>query len=206
MKKNNDNSKLFRTLLIHPVMIGVYFVLLALLISKAQESETLRQSRKQKTEQINNLDAQIQQKFQSVDSLHNTVDARTMDSLMRHLDYRAVVQNRPRIDSLRRANDCLINLAYTAARKRSQISVARRNESVFKDFFDVPAVKNANWQYYLNKKEIQKLTKREQAVDNLPHDVRAHFDSVANAQARQHLMQIDSLLKQKDSLISDKSR
>lgn len=187
-------------------MIGVYFVLLALLIAKTQESGTLRHSRKQKTEQINNLDAQIQQKFQSVDSLHNTVDAHTMDSLMRHLDYRAVVQNRPRIDSLRRANDSLINLAYTAARKRSQISVVHRNESVFKDFFDVPAVKNANWQYYLNKKEIQKLTKREQAVADLPHDVRAHFDSVSNAQARQHLEQIDSLLKHKDSLISGKSR
>ena len=206
MKKNSDNSKLFRTLLIHPVMIGVYFVLLAMLIAKTQESAALRQNNKQKTEQINHLDAQIQQGFKSVDSLHNTINARTTDSLMRHLDYRAVVQNRPRIDSLRRANDSLINLAYTAARKRSQFSVARRNESVFRDFFDVPAVKNANWQYYLNKKEIQKLTKREQAVAHLPHDVRSYFDSVANVQARQKVGQIDSWLKQKDSLISGKSR
>ncbi len=206
MKKKNNNSELFRTLLIHPVMIGVYFVLLALLIAKSQESAATRQDNKQKTEQINILDAQIQHGFRSVDSLRNTVDARTRDSLMKHLDYRLVVQDKPRIDSLRSANDSLLNLAYVAAKKRSQISVARRNESVFRDFFDVPAVKNANWRYYLNKKEIQKWTKREQAVADLPHDVRAHFDSVANAQVRQKLAQIDSLLKQKDNLISRKSR
>ncbi len=202
MKKQDNFWKIHLT----PTVVGALIVLLALYIvlDKVHIKQQNLHQEKQKTEQIKNLDAQIQHRFQSVDSLRNVVNAHVTDSLMRHPEYKFVVDNQSATDSLRTTNQEMLNRAYNAARKHAIFDIVRQDESVFNNFAYIPAVNNIKWRYYTNKNKIRDFDKRKQATEHLPRLVRAHFDSVANSQIYKLQLELDSLLNQKNQALKSR--
>lgn len=201
-----DKKQQFKQFLAGMGEIGV-FVMLMIAVSYAivKYGENARQQ-SEHAKQIKQTNEKIVAAHAKIDSIRHTMPQQITDSLMHHPEYRYIIENQKRIDSLGHANDSLLNLAYSAAKKKSVIRIVRKNESVFYDFFHIPAVKNANWQYYVNKKEIQAFNKRKKAIDALPQMVNVHFTNQANMQISNIQRKIDSLLMQKDTLLNQKTK
>lgn len=198
MKKNNDN---FWKLHVPFIMTGGIALVLALVMAMAYDTKKIKGAERAQNTKVANIDSQIKSANAKIDSLYNISDSLIADSLARHPEYQWVIQNKGPVDSLRGVNQELLSQAYDAARKNSTMTIVRRNETVFSDFSDVPAVRNVKWKYYANKKKIQEFDRRVPFVAHVPDAVRAHFDNKTNADVRALQMKIDSLLNEKKQLI-----
>lgn len=155
---------------------------------------------------VKTVNTQIAQRKNTVASLRKNIDTRVADSLARNPEYRYVMENQGRIDSLSHVNDSLLNTAYLTAYRHSIIEPVQRNATVFRDFAHLPAVKNTSWKYYKNRKQINEFNQRKATTANLADDVRRAItdqtlESITTLQG-----EIDSLLNIKDSLIVQKVR
>ncbi|MBQ2859401.1 MAG: hypothetical protein IJE82_03495 [Alphaproteobacteria bacterium] len=198
MKKNNDN---FWKLHVPFIMTGGIVFVLALVFAMAYDTKKIKRMEKAQNTKVANIDSQIKSANAKIDSLYDVSDSLIADSLARHPEYQWVVQNQGATDSLRGVNQELLSQAYNAARKNSMMTIVRRNETLFSDFSDVPAVRNVKWKYYANKKKIQEFDHRAPFVAHVPDAVRAHFYTSANKQVHDLQMKIDSLLNEKKQLI-----
>lgn len=198
MKKNNDN---FWKLHVPFIMTGGIALVLALVMAMAYDTKKIKGAERAQNTKVANIDSQIKSANAKIDSLYNISDSLIADSLARHPEYQWVIQNKGPVDSLRGVNQELLSQAYNAARKNSTMTIVRRNETVFSDFSDVPAVRNVKWKYYANKKKIQEFDRRAPFVAHVPDAVRAYFDNKTNADVRALQMKIDSLLNEKKQLI-----
>ncbi len=201
------NKNFYLAVLQKPAAVCFGFVLLALLTVKGRELIQNQQQKiieKQQTEQLNALDTQIQQHFQAVHRLRDGIDKQTADSLMRHPEYKFVMDNMAATDSLRASNKKLLTRACNAAQKLSVFEIVRHNESVFSDFAHVPTVKNIKWRYYANKNKIRNFDKCKLSVQHVPRFVRMHFDSVTNAEIYKLQLELDSLLNQKNQVLKSR--
>ena len=159
-----------------------------------------------KLNNIDNLNQAISVAWQNISDVRNGVKHQVQDSLARNPEYAFVVENAPRIDSLRAVNEQLLARAYKAAKRNAIHSVPYSGERVFTYNANIPDVKNIKHKYMRNKNEIKLYQKRRDATCNIPNMVQAHFDTRANNLIAGYLNEIDSLLKIKDSLITQKTR
>ena len=120
-----------------------------------------KQKWKQTQSESQQLDQNIQSAFDTIDSLQKTRAQRITDSVGKNPGYIYITNNQARIDSLKHANMQLLSWAYNSARNYSVMNAVYKNESVFSDYAQIPAVKNAGIQYRRNKKEIQKFKLKE---------------------------------------------
>ena len=198
MKNNNDN---FWKLHVPFIMTGGILFVLALVMAMVYDTKKIKRMEREQNTKIAKIDSQVKSANAQIDSLYSVSDSLIADSLVRHPEYQWVVQNQGTVDSLRTVNRDLMTRAYNAAQKRSIMAIVKNNETVFRDFSDVPGVKNVKWQYYANKNKIQEFDRLAPNVRHVPDAVRAHFDKSANAQVRVLQGKIDSLLNEKNQLI-----
>lgn len=198
MKNNNDNF--WHVRVSSGMLAGICLVLILVLTMAHDTKKNKRMDREQNTK-VAKVDAQIKAAEAKVDSLYSVSDSLIADSLARHAEYRWVADNKRAIDSLRVVNQDLTQQAYNAAKKNSIMAIVKNNETVFRDFADVPGVRNVRWKYYANKKKIQEFDRRAPSVEHVPDAVRAHFYVSASRQVRDLQMKIDSLLNEKKNLI-----
>ncbi len=144
-----------------------------------------------------NIDSQIQNAHKSVDSLRHILNQ--SDEKIWELNplYTHKSVTHTKIDSLENLNEKLISQAYDAATKSSTFCVARKNETVFNEYANVPAVRRAHKQFKLNTKRIKNLQQQIQNINNNKNktvsDVRGDIiDTI-----QQYQRQIDSLLNMK---------
>ena len=121
-------------------------------------------------------------------------------------EYQYVEQNKGATDSLRIANRELLNSAYKYARSNSLVMAPQHNESLFTDFADMPMIEKIRHLYYNNKQKINTFDRHKRALGTIPYDIRRYIDSATYAQITQLQNQIDSLLNQKDKIITSKYR
>lgn len=198
MKNNNDN---FWHVRVSSGMLAGICLVLILVLSMAHDTKKNKQMNREQNTKVAKVDAQIKAAEAKVDSIYKATDFFVADSLARHAEYRWVADNKRAIDSLRVVNQDLTQQAYNAARQTAMMTVAYNNETVFRDFADVPGVRNVKWKYYANKKKIQEFDRRAPSVGHVPDAVRAHFYTSANKQVRDLQMKIDSLLNEKKNLV-----
>ena len=165
---------------------------------------TAKQKWKQTQSESQQLDQNIQSAFDTIDSLQKTRAQRITDSVNKNPGYIYITNNQARIDSLKHANMQLLSWAYNSARNYSVMSAVYKNESVFSDYAQIPAVKNAGIQYRRNKKEIQNFNQQISDVAAMEQSIRRHIDSITMAQIFNQQKLLDSLLKQKYMMMHQK--
>lgn len=198
MKNNNDN---FWHVRVSSGMLAGICLVLTLVLTMAHDTKKIKRMDREQNTKVAKVDAQIKAAEAKVDSIYKATDFFVADSLARHAEYRWVADNKRAIDSLRVVNQDLTQQAYNAAKKNSMMMIVKNNETVFRDFSDVPGVRNIKWKYYANKKKIQEFDRRAPSVGHVPDAVRAHFYTSANKQVRDLQMKIDSLLNEKKNLV-----
>ncbi len=152
------------------------------------------------------LNTDINGAHRAIDSLRAAIPYRVSDSLSRHPDYKFVVDNQSRIDSLTRANEALLDRAYRAADDYAVYSILRRDEGLFNQFSDNRVVQDAKWRYYKNKRQIQAFNKTKAGLVSLPESVRRDITDKTLLDIQRLQSCIDSMLNVKDSLITSKVR
>lgn len=170
----------------------------------AYDIGTAKQKWKQTQSESQQLDQNIQSAFDTIDSLQKTRAQRITDSVGKNPGYIYITNNQSRIDSLRHANMQLLSWAYNSARNYSVMNAVYKNESVFSDYVQIPAVKNAGIQYRRNKKEIQNFNQQISDVAAMEQSIRRHIDSITMAQIFNQQKLLDSLLKQKYMMMHQK--
>lgn len=198
MKNNNDN---FWHVRVSSAMLAGICLVLILVLTMAHDTKKIKRMDREQNTKVAKVDAQIKAAEAKVDSIYKATDFFVADSLARHAEYRWVADNKRAIDSLRVVNQDLTQQAYNAAKKNSIMAIVKNNETVFRDFSDVPGVRNVKWKYYANKKKIQEFDRRAPSVEHVPDAVQAHFYVSASRQVRDLQMKIDSLLNEKKNLV-----
>lgn len=158
------------------------------------------------TNDIEKIDSALYDAHYKIDSMRYGIDDVIQDSLEKNPTYTMMRDNAVKTDSLKHANDSLINVAYNRAKNYSIATVPQRNSTVFTDYKELPAVRSASYKYWQNKKLISGLEKSVAGRTNPEHDVRRFLDSTNTANIRNMQIKIDSLLKQKDRVISGKQK
>lgn len=185
------------------LMLSIFGVL-TILGLMAYDIDTAKQKWKQTQSESQQLDQNIQSAFDTIDSLQKTRAQRITDSVNKNPEYIYITNNQARIDSLKHANMQLLSWAYNSARNYSIMNAVYKNESVFSDYAQIPAVKNAGIQYRRNKKEIQNFNQQISDVAAMEQSIRRHIDSVTMAQIFNQQKLLDSLLKQKYMIMHQK--
>lgn len=159
-----------------------------------------------RTNDIEKIDSALYDAHYQIDSMRYGIDDAIQDSLQKNPTYTMMRDNAIKTDSLKHANDSLINTAYERAKSYSIATVPRRNASVFTEYKNLPAVRSASVKYWKNRNLIASLEKSVAGRTNPEHDVRRFLDSTNTANIRNMQIKIDSLLKQKDRVISGKQK
>ena len=165
-----------------------------------------KDNREKADETISKIDDKIAYNRHQIDSLYTAKEQRIQDSLVFYPDYQYVEQNKGATDSLRIANIELLDSAYKYARSNSLVMAPQHNESLFTDFADMPMIEQIRHLYYNNKQKINTFDRHKRALGTIPYDIRRYIDSATYAQITQLQNQIDSLLNQKDKIITSKYR
>lgn len=159
-----------------------------------------------KTNDIEKIDSALYDAHYKIDSMRYGIDDAIQDSLRKNPIYTQLIDAQTKTDSLKSANDSLINTAYERAKNYSIATVPRRNASVFTEYKKLPAVRSASVKYWKNRNLIASLEKSVAGHTNPEHSVRRFLDSTNTANIRDMQIKIDSLLKQKDRMISGKQK
>ncbi len=152
------------------------------------------------------IDSALYETHHKIDSMRYGIDSVIQDSLRNNGTYMRLVKNQIKSDSLKVANDSLIDAAYTRAKKHSIFKVPRKNATVFTEFNEIPAVRSASFKYWKNKNQIAILEQYAAQTENPEIYVRRFLDSTNTANIRAAQFQIDSLLNQKAFLLSGKQK
>ncbi|MBQ8294294.1 MAG: hypothetical protein IJX89_02825 [Alphaproteobacteria bacterium] len=198
MKKHSRRDDYLAMMWLLGGMLGLLAIISLYRLGESSDSD--------KQSAIKTVNTQIAQRKNTVGALRKNIDMRVADSLARNPKYRYVMENQGRIDSLSRVNDSLLNTAYLTAYRCSIIQPVQRNATVFQDFAHLPAVKNASWKYYKNRKQINEFNQRKATTANLAGDVHRAITDQTQASVAILQGEIDSLLNIKDSLIVQKVR
>lgn len=158
------------------------------------------------TNDIEKIDSALYDAHYKIDSMRYGIDDAIQDSLQKNPTYTMMRDNAIKTDSLKQANDSLINTAYNWAQQFSIVTLPRKNTSVFSEYKHLSYVREASYKYWQNKKLIAGLEKSVAGRTNPEHDVRRFLDSTNTANIRNMQIKIDSLLKQKDRVISGKQK
>lgn len=159
-----------------------------------------------RTNDIEKIDSALYDAHYKIDSMRYGIDDTIQDSLQKNPTYTQLIDVQNKKDSLTQANDSLINVAYNRAKNYSIATVPQRNSTVFTDYKELPAVRSASYKYWKNRNLIAGLEKSVAGRTNPEHDVRRFLDSTNTANIRDMQIKIDSLLKQKDRVISGKQK
>ncbi len=186
--------------------IGVKLAVILFIFLMVATECSHKENAKKTNEKISNIDDEIANSKRYIDSLRTTKEERIHDSLMTYPDYQYISQNQHTTDSLRAINKQLLDSAYKHARSNSLTRAVYRNENLFSDFSDMMLINKLRTQYYKNKRTIDAFDNHCRTLGTIPHDIRRHIDSATYAQISQYQNQIDSLLNEKNNLISCKQK
>lgn len=171
-------------------------------------SDSLKQARLNKI--IAKKDHTINQLFNEADSIAKNKDKNTTDSLNNNEDYITRNNINRQLDSLRNDSQIQLRRAQRAATESpSYIKDIPCSKETFYTFFHVPEVKKAHYAFDRNERLIERLKNERRRTPTLAtteRNVKQYFDSLTNIEIAQRLMQINKLLHEKDSIISEKQR
>ena len=171
-------------------------------------SDSVKQVRLNKI--ITEKDRTINQLFNEVDSIAKNKDKNTTDSLNNNENYITRNNINRQLDSLRNDNRRQLRRAQRAATESpSYIKNIPCSEETFYTFFHVPEVKKAHYAFDRNERLIERLKNERRRTPTLAtteRNVKQYFDSLTNIEIARRLMQINKLLHEKDSMISEKQR
>lgn len=141
-----------------------------------------------------------------IDSARMNLPRLIADSLGRNDSYLYVVENKRTADSLRHVNDSLLSRAYQIARRNSLVTLPRRSTSLFKDYGDNKQIKQIGWKFYKNQKFLKEYDAADQKKGRAEENVRIYFSDSINRYVSDMQSVMDSLLDQKNQLISRHGR
>lgn len=153
-----------------------------------------------------NINQQISNLRGTIDSLRNAKQKYINDKLMQIPEYQYVQQNQTRIDSLVDVNKQLLDRAYNAARNYSVMTIVPYSAKVFQNYPDIPVVQQSSWPYYKNNKEIKKFNQQKNQADQITPIITAQAETEIINQIDSALIKLDSLLNEKNNLLTQKSR
>ena len=171
-------------------------------------SDSVKQARLNKI--IAKKDHTINQLFNEADSIAKNKDKNTTDSLNNNEDYITRNNINRQLDSLHNDSQIQLRRAQRAAiESPSYIKDIPCSKETFYTFFHVPEVKKAHYAFDRNERLIERLKNERRRTPTLAtteRNVKQYFDSLTNTEIAQRLMQINKLLHEKDSMISEKQR
>lgn len=153
-----------------------------------------------------NINQQISNLRETIDSLRNAKQKHINDKLMQIPEYQYVQQNRARTDSLIEANKQLLNRAYNAALNYSVMTIVPYSAKVFQNYQHIPVVQQSSWPYYKNNKEIKKFNQQKNRADQIAPGVRLQAETEIINKIDSALVRLDSLLNEKNNLLTQKSK
>ncbi len=188
----------------HAILVSsstvVLLFMIAILLSMTANQESAKNKLLAETDK--NIDATRDE----IQRIRTALPGLISDSLNKNDTYTYLVENGPAIDSLRKANDQILDRAYNAAYRHSMFNVPKHNTTVFTEFSEIPTVRNSGWKYWANDKKIRQYDRVKSMNPNLQRAIRSHFDSVANNRITQLQARMDSLLNKKLNLVNNHTK
>ena len=188
----------------HAILVSsstvVLLFMIAILLSMTANQESAKNKLLAETDR--NIDATRDE----IQRIRTALPGLISDSLNKNDTYTYLVENGPAIDSLRKANDQILDRAYNAAYRHSMFNVPKHNTTVFTEFSEIPTVRNSGWKYWANDKKIRQYDRVKSMNPNLQRAIRSHFDSVANNRITQLQARMDSLLNKKLNLVNNHTK
>lgn len=177
---------------------------------ETESSEPQTTQNKCDTTLVAQKDSVIKTLFSEIDSINQYKTKNTNDSLQNNYDYILRRTINRQLDSLRNDSQIQLRRAQRAATESpSYIKDIPCSKETFYTFFHVPEVKKAHYAFDRNERLIERLKnerRRTPTVATTERNVKQYFDSLTNIEIAQRLMQINKLLHEKDSMISEKQR
>lgn len=172
--------------------------------------QKLHQQNVMARDEIARLDKEICARCDTIEQIKNTKEKRITDSLNKNQDYTERNKIRHDIDSMHADNQVYIKRAYKAAIANHpyfDVTKIPCAERVFHMFFHDDTVKREYRHYDANVRKINYMKERLKTIPqthNLPQNVKIYFENLTNAQIYNQLKTIETLLRKKDSLITQK--
>ena len=192
---------------------GMMICAIALVCNTDQETESSELQATQNkcdTTLVAQKDSVIKTLFSEIDSINQYKTKNTNDSLQNNYDYILRRTINRQLDSLRNDSQIQLRRAQRAAiESPSYIKDIPCSKETFYTFFHVPEVKKAHYAFDRNERLIERLKNERRRTPTLAtteRNVKQYFDSLTNTEIARRLMQINKLLHEKDSMISEKQR
>ncbi len=159
---------------------------------------------------ILDLDTKMDSAYWVIDSLQTIQFEHVLDSVQKNKNIVRRHDIQQELERLYRNNERQIEKARKIAKAHHPyIENIPDNEDVFYKFFHDSAVKVAHNKYKKNNRRIENLSQEYSALprqDVIYKNIAHYFDSLTNSQVRQQLGRIDSLLNEKNKIITQKIR
>lgn len=156
---------------------------------------------------INTQDSLISHLFYEIDSIEQNKIRNATDSLLKNKNYITRKNINHQLDSLRHDNKLQLRRAQKAAAESpSYITDIPCSEETFYSFFHVTDVKKAYYTYSKNERLIEKLREARLKIPlnaTTERTINHYFDSITNTHIAERLEKINTLLRKKDSIISN---
>ena len=177
---------------------------------ETESSEPQTTQNKCDTTLVAQKDSVIKTLFSEIDSINQYKTKNTNDSLQNNYDYILRRTINRQLDSLRNDSQIQLRRAQRAATESpSYIKDIPCSKETFYTFFHVPEVKKAHYAFDRNERLIERLKNERRRTPTLAtteRNVKQYFDSLTNIEIARRLLQINKLLHEKDSMISEKQR
>lgn len=206
VNKNNTNLTPDKDDNTYALALCILFALLIIIGFMSVQTQEPKQPADTTTVQQYNINQQIDSMRGAIDSLRHTKQKHINDKLMQIPEYQYVQQHQARIDSLVNVNKQLLNRAYNAATNYSVMTIVPYNAKVFQDYQHIPAVQQSSWPYYKNNKEIKTFNQQKNRANQIAPGVRLQAETEIINKIDSALVRLDSLLNEKNNLLTQKSR
>ncbi len=186
--------------------IYITMIITAYIAAVCAVAKTAREKGKEFDNSLSAMNNDIAAVKYRIDSARMNLPRLIADSLGRNDSYIYVVENKRTADSLRHVNDSLLSRAYQIARRNSLVTLPRRSPSLFKDYGDNKQIKQIGWKFYKNQKFLKEYDAADQKKGRAEENVRIYFSDSINRYVSDMQSVMDSLLDQKNQLISRDGR
>ncbi len=151
--------------------------------------------------QLCQVNMEIRHTRESIDSVRNAYPGTMARQLRQNSNYRYIRNHSADIDTLRRQNIRLMELAEKLIRKKYPMAVIPHTSFMFWEYRDIPNIDRIGCMYRQNNQRIHEYDRRVAAFKPEYQTIKNRCDSAKHAKIEMYQLRLDSLLNRKIELV-----